>query len=140
MSLNENSEDSGYNCGRLLALIESAQLKHHGGKEPGTTVVDRYYGRASSAPGLVFGSMMAEYQIWRSGIDNRGAAYRIDEAVRDVIDKLGDAFPSTLTIEQQGRFALGYYHQKGKNALDARQHAQASTEPAEQAQHEAAEE
>lgn len=43
--------------------------------------------------------------------DKGGLAYKIENEIATIIDGLGDRFPRSLRIEDQGRFAIGYYHQ-----------------------------
>lgn len=99
-------------CGRLLAVLEDLQ----GTAIPGAkaTLVDRYYGTASVAPASVFGNLMrlAQAHLGKLRKSNEGAHYRLQQELEDVAGRLGGTFPSTLTLIQQGEFALGYYQQR----------------------------
>ena len=35
----------------------------------------------------------------------------LEKDIREIVDGLSDSFPRSLRIEEQGRFAIGYYHQ-----------------------------
>ncbi len=109
--LNENEKNEAYLCGRLLALLEEAQRAALGNIN--STIVDRYFGTASAAPASVFGRLIrgsqAHFQKLRK--KNPGARKNIEDGVEEVMSKL-NRFPKTLTIEDQGLFAMGYYHQR----------------------------
>lgn len=100
----------GYLCGRLLAELEAAQKA---AINPKATIVDRYYGAASSAPATVFGNLMRHNRAHMSTLnrDKRGAFVRIDKNMQEILSGLQE-FPRTLTLKEQAMFALGYYHQK----------------------------
>lgn len=100
-----------YLCGRLLAAMEQAQMAAI--PEIKTTIVDRYYGTASIAPGTVFPTLLknARHHLTKLRQDKAGAYYRIEAAMEGIIRKLTE-FPKTLSLPEQGYFALGYYHQK----------------------------
>lgn len=109
--LNETEERPAYLCGRLIALLEEAQRAALGNVN--STIVDRYFGTASAAPASVFGRLLrgsqAHFQKLRK--NNPGARENIERGVEEVMSKLA-SFPKTLTIEDQGLFAMGYYHQR----------------------------
>ena len=108
-----------YLCGRLLATLERAQrLAVPGAK---ATLVDRYYGTASTAPASVFGSLMNGAQAHLSKLrrDKPGAHHRIQEELEQILAGL-PAFPRTLSLDDQALFALGYYHQRAHGRAQAR--------------------
>jgi CRISPR-associated protein Csd1 len=110
--------DPAYLCGRLLAELEAIQRAALG-YDINATVVDRYYGTASSAPASVFGRLLRGVQPHLSKLrrDKPGLAWRFDERLNEITQHI-TSFPSTLTLNQQGLFALGYYHQR---AADSRE-------------------
>ena len=128
VQLDLNNTEPGYRCGRLLAVLERAQGRAI--KNLNTTIVDRFYGTASTAPGSAFSHLMKGAQAHLSTLkrDNRGAHNAIQAQLEEVMSGL-DTFPKTLTPEQQGLFALGYYHQKAQDRAQARERSQARKEP-----------
>lgn len=100
----------GYLCGRLLAELEAAQKA---AINPKATLVDRYYGAASSAPASVFGNLMRMNRAHMSTLnrDKPGIHVRIDQNMQEILSGLQE-FPRTLNLKEQAMFALGYYHQK----------------------------
>jgi CRISPR-associated protein Csd1 len=130
MALDPENKETGYRLGRLFAVLE--RLQADAINSPNATIVDRYFGAACSTPAVVFPRLMklAQHHAAKS---LRGDYYQ--RQIEDVISGLdaANAFPSTLPIEQQGLFSVGYYHQradmwtskKGDAAIPA-----APTEPA----------
>lgn len=107
----------GYLCGRLLAEMEQAQKM---AVRPKATLVDRYYGAASSSPGAVFGTLLRNLQSHMAKLrkERPGAHVRIDERIQEIMSQLGE-FPKTLNLKEQALFSLGYYHQKAANRAAA---------------------
>ncbi len=110
----------GYLCGRLLAELEAAQYQ---AVRPKATLVDRYYGAASSSPAIVFGNLMRGLQAHMAKLrkDRPGVFYAIDTRIQDIMADLGE-FPKTLNLKEQALFSLGYYHQKAANRASAIEH------------------
>jgi CRISPR-associated protein Csd1 len=109
--LDPTETNPAYVCGRLLATLEDVQYKGVG--DVGANVVDRFYGRASTAPRLVFGQLLALAQNHLGAIDNTGMRINVEKDLQEIIGLLdGPNFPSTLSPEDQGRFAIGFWHQK----------------------------
>lgn len=46
--------------------------------------------------------------------DKPGLAVSFDKQVTELIGRLPEKFPSHLSLEEQGAFILGYYHQTQK--------------------------
>ncbi|MDI5984634.1 type I-C CRISPR-associated protein Cas8c/Csd1 [Halomonas sp. M4R5S39] len=113
VSLDPHSTHPGYLLGRLFAELESAQ-RGALGNEVNATIRDRYYGAASATPASVFPMLLRNVQHHLSNMrkkDKGGLAHKIEGEIGTIIDGLGDRFPRSLRIEEQGRFAIGYYHQ-----------------------------
>ena len=118
------NEDVAYRCGRLLAVIEEVQRTALG--DVNSTVVDRFYGTASTAPISVFSRLIrgAQPHLAKLRRDRRGAYRALDARLQEVLKPV-QSFPSVLDLEQQGLFALGYYHQRADDRRGAREHAAA---------------
>ena len=106
MGLNRESPDPGYRLGRLLAVLE--HLQHQTNKNLNKTIVDRYYGAASTRPVTVFPSLihLAQHHVGKA--KNPGS---FQKEIGEVLDSV-QSFPPHLSLEEQGLFALGYYHQR----------------------------
>jgi CRISPR-associated protein Csd1 len=118
--LDVGSRDAAYNCGRLLAELEALQRAAIPGVK--ATIVDRYYGAASSAPASVFGTLMRGHtaHIGKVRKERPGVGAAIQDRIGEIMVNIGPDFPTTLTMREQAVFALGYYHQRAKNRADAK--------------------
>jgi CRISPR-associated protein Csd1 len=116
--------NSGYLCGRLLAILDKIHQDAHwqsGGTN--TSPANRVYGAASTTPALVFPQLckMVRYHLNKIG---GGWAYCLEHGYTDppfeglaaICAKLrhsaGQEFPKTLSLEDQGRFAIGFYYER----------------------------
>lgn len=109
--LNPESRDPAYLCGRLFAVFDRLQYLALGGVNAG--VVERYYASASTTPALVMGRLFRNAQFHLAKAEG-GVAGNVSKDFEAISCALGDQFPATLDLEGQGRFALGYYHQKAE--------------------------
>ncbi|WP_022654264.1 type I-C CRISPR-associated protein Cas8c/Csd1 [Aquaspirillum serpens] len=112
MSLDKEASNPGYRLGRLFAVLESAQHHALGGKV-NATIRDRYYGAASATPATVFPMLLRNTQNHLSKVrkEKPGLAVTLEKEISEIIDGLPPQFPRSLRLEDQGRFAIGYYHQ-----------------------------
>lgn len=115
------TSDPAYNLGRLLAVFENLQDKYHNYQKKGPGIVERYYGTVSSAPASAFPILcrLARHHLSKVRREDEAAAGGIEKRIIEIMSKfqsssLGKppAFPRVLTLEEQGRFALGFYQQK----------------------------
>lgn len=127
-SLNTETMDPGYLCGRLFSVFDRLQYLALGNLNAG--VVERFYASASTTPALVMGRLFSNAQNHLAKVGG-GAAENVRKDIETISIQLGDHFPPSLDLEGQGRFALGYYHQKAEyRRLAAERREQASnTEP-----------
>ena len=109
MSLDEANGNVGYRLGRLFAVLEKIQEEANPGIN--ATIRDRFYGAASSTPVTVFSTLLKLKNHHLSKLDNRGRAVNLERRIGEIMEGLGD-FPAQLPIADQGRFAIGYYHQR----------------------------
>ena len=125
MGLNEETHDIPYRLGRLFAIIELAQSSALGELNAG--VRDKFYGGASSSPHSTFPLLLDNYRThisalrkgrkakWVKG-DPKKLANWLEGKVGEIIGVF-DAetpFPRHLSLEEQGRFVVGYYQQRFK--------------------------
>jgi CRISPR-associated protein Csd1 len=110
-SLNPKHPSAAYHCGRLLAELEDIQRTALG--KINATIVDRYFGTASSAPASVFGRLLtgAQPHLAKLRKTSEGAYYGAQTRLEETMQPLA-AFPMTLTLKEQALFSLGYYHQR----------------------------
>jgi len=108
MALDESNTNKGYLLGRLFATLERAQASASPGIN--ATIRDRFYGGASSTPVAVFPHLMKLKNHHLAKIENVGARINLEKLIGRILDGLDD-FPVHLDLADQGRFAIGYYHQ-----------------------------
>lgn len=113
VSLDTSVTNQGYLLGRWFAELEGAQ-RGALGKDVNATIRDQYYGSASSNPATTFPTLIRKYQnhISKVSKEKKGLAINIEKKIGEIVDKLPDKLPDTLSLEDQGRFSIGYYHQR----------------------------
>lgn len=109
--LNPEHPNPAYHCGRLLAVL--ARLQRAALGDVGAGVVQRYYTAASQTPGLILGRLAANAKNHLGKLEG-GLAYWFENLIADVMSRIKDTVPRTLTLEEQSLFALGYYQQLAK--------------------------
>ncbi len=120
-----------YLCGRLFAVLEN--LQKTAVPRLAATLIDQFYGIASSAPASIFGKILrgSQAHLGKLRKTRPGVFTAIQQRIEEVVSKL-PAFPPTLTLQEQGLFALGYYHQRAFDSAAARAYCKAKErEPAE---------
>jgi len=106
MALNKEETNTAYKLGRLFATLEKAQQDAIPGAN--TTIKDRYYGSASATPRIVFPQLL---RLAQHHIQKAEYGKTTDKVIEDVMQGL-ETFPAHLSLDEQGLFALGYYHQR----------------------------
>ncbi|UKL14246.1 type I-C CRISPR-associated protein Cas8c/Csd1 [Dissulfurimicrobium hydrothermale] len=109
MSLNESYSHPAYVLGRLFAVLEKAQSKAIG-QNINATIKDRYFTSACASPASVFPTLLRLAHHWTTKAEYGGVS---DRKIQDLLDMLdAKPFPSRLSLDEQGVFVLGYYHQR----------------------------
>ncbi|MDR3703529.1 MAG: type I-C CRISPR-associated protein Cas8c/Csd1 [Candidatus Sulfopaludibacter sp.] len=106
VGLDKENSQPAYRLGRLLAVLERLQGDAQRGLN--RTIVDRYYGAASTRPATVFPALirLAQHHLAKT---NSPGFHQTN--LGEVMDGIRE-FPSTLSLNEQGLFAIGYYHQR----------------------------
>lgn len=110
MALDTENTNQGYLCGRLFAILEKIQEE----AQPGinATIKDRFYGAASSTPVTVFGRLLTLTTHHLSKL-HPGRKTNFEKIIQEVIDGVSsNGMPAHLSLDDQSRFAIGYYHQR----------------------------
>ena len=109
--LDLDNTNPAYRLGRLFAALERIQEAAAGG--PGqlnATIRDRYYGAASSTPVAVFTTLLRLKNAHLKKLTT-GQSVNFEKLLTEILGPVTD-FPAHLSLPDQGRFALGYYHQR----------------------------
>ncbi|MFZ5538951.1 MAG: type I-C CRISPR-associated protein Cas8c/Csd1 [Pseudomonadota bacterium] len=106
--LDPDNPNPAYRLGRAFATLEKIQEE----AQPGinATIRDRYYGAASSTPVAVFTTLLRLKNHHLAKL-SAGRKTQFEKLLGEVLSGVGD-FPAHLNLADQGRFALGYYHQR----------------------------
>jgi len=107
--LDMNNMNPAYRLGRLFAALEKVQEEANPGIN--ATIRERYYGAASSTPVSVFTTLLRLKNHHIAKLENRGRATNFEKLIGEIVGGIDD-FPAHLALPDQGRFAIGYYHQR----------------------------
>lgn len=113
VGLNEETNDVAYVLGRIFAVLEAIQEEANPGLN--STIKDRYFNSAGASPCTVFPILMKLKNSHIRKIERQKEWKKIyfEKLLTDLIGKIS-VYPKRLTLEDQGRFILGYYHQVQK--------------------------
>ena len=116
VSLNNDEKNPAYRLGRLFAIYE--KLQSDAIQKSNVTIKDQFYGSASANPASVFPLLdrKAAHHLatLRKDPARVGWAVRHEQRLAEVFEGFETGFPPTLGLEEQGRFVIGYYHQRAK--------------------------
>ena len=112
MKLNEDTEYMPYVLGRLFAVLEDIQ-RNAINKE---TLKERYFNAASSTPAAVFPQLikLSNSHLRVLAREKKGIQIIKEKELQQLFQKIHDSFPVHLSLEDQGIFMVGYYHQVQK--------------------------
>ncbi|TWT35609.1 CRISPR-associated protein (Cas_Csd1) [Posidoniimonas corsicana] len=108
MSLDPERTEEAYQLGRLFAELEKTQEDALPGIND--TIKDRYFGAASATPGSVFPRIIRMNQHHLGKLEKGARTYH-ERRIQEITGRI-NGFPSHLNLQQQGLFAIGYYHQR----------------------------
>lgn len=109
--LDESNSNTPYLCGRLFAVLE--RLQYHAQGDVNAGIGERFFTSASSTPATAFGRLMklSKQHLSKLKGEKPGLAVNIDKEIQSICAAIV-SFPTTFRLEEQGAFALGYYHQR----------------------------
>ena len=111
VQLNENTTYLPYRLGRLFAVLEALQLKANPGIN--ATIKDRYFNSACATPAVVFPTLIRLAQNHLNKLDG-GIKVYYDKMITGLFNAVEESYPVRLSLQDQGIFQIGYYHQKQK--------------------------
>lgn len=107
--LDKDNTNQGYLCGRLFAVLDKVQedANHI------NSIRERYMNAASSTPATVFATILNLSTHHAENLKNEGSKVYYEKLKQEIISKISaDGFPAHLNLQDQGRFFVGYYHQR----------------------------
>lgn len=113
VGLNENTNERAYVLGRIFAVLEAIQEEVNPGIN--ATIKDRYYNSASTTPASVFPILIRLKNSHIRKMEKQKESMKVyyEKTLTDLFGRI-ENFPIRLSLEEQGSFALGYYHQVQK--------------------------
>lgn len=113
--LDKSNTNPGYLCGRLFAVLEKLQYAANGQD----SIRSGYMNAASSTPSVIYPTLLklSNNHYSKLAKDKKGLANFFDNQKKDILAAIQD-FPDSLSLNDQGRFFLGYYHQKNNKDND----------------------
>ncbi len=133
--LNRNTKNGGYMikeqndpndtspaivCGKIFAVMEGIQRASQG-KDLNAGIRERFFSFASTSPAPAFGRLMklSQNHISKLKHEKPGLAVILDRQLQELCSLINE-FPAIFSLEEQGQFALGYYHQKQQDYDNAK--------------------
>ena len=106
--LDKENKNQGYLCGRLFAVLEKIQEEANGQH----SIRERYMNSASATPAMVFPTILNLSSHHAEKLTEGRNVY-FEKLKQEIVDKISaDGFPTHLDLQDQGRFFVGYYHQR----------------------------
>lgn len=109
LALDYENKTQAYLCGCLFAVLEKLQ-QAASNNSLNRTIKDAYFSSAASKPALVFPNLLKLAQNHLKKLDEKGNVY-FSKLMQEIVFPIENKFPETLTLQQQGEFIIGYYHQ-----------------------------
>lgn len=109
VSLDSTNCNAGYRLGRLFAVLEKTQEEANPGIN--STIRERFYGSASATPLIVFPTLIKLKNHHIARLENLGRKVNLERLIGEIMEGVSN-FPAHLSLPDQGRFAVGYYHQR----------------------------
>jgi len=111
--LDKTYDNMGYVLGRLFAVLERIQEQAQG-RGLNKTIRDTYFGAATSSPLVTFNRLNQLSVHHLAKIRNSGkSTVWLEQLKQEVFGHFPpQGIPSILSLDDQGRFAIGYYHQR----------------------------
>lgn len=107
--LDKNNTNPGYLCGRLFAVLDRIQEDANNI----SSIRERYMNAASATPATVFATILNLSTHHMEKLANDGKKVFYEKIKQEIIDKIpSSGFPTHLDLQDQGRFFVGYYHQR----------------------------
>lgn len=111
VSLDRDDPNPAYRLGRLFAVLENVQRAALGSKV-NATIRDKFFSSASATPASIFPVLMRNATNHLASLRRNGGNAWAEIEIAQILETFGSGLPRSLRIEDQGRFVIGYYHQR----------------------------
>ena len=111
VALDPDDIDPSYRLGRLFAVLENLQKT---AVNTNRTIRDSYWSAASSMPATIFPHLLdlAVVHLMKIKQNRIALALWFERRIGEIAAALPTSLPTLMTLEMQGRFAIGYWHQR----------------------------
>ena len=107
--LDKENKNQGYLCGRLFAVLDKIQEEAYKDQH---SIRERYMNAASATPSAVFATILNLSSHHSEKLNDKRNVF-FEKLKQEIIEKLdANGFPAHLDLQDQGRFFVGYYHQR----------------------------
>ena len=107
--IDKDNQNQGYLCGRLFATLEYLQERSNNGN---STIRSRYMNAASATPATVFPTLL-NLSVHHTDKLAKNSQVFFEQIKSEILDKIpSEGFAAHLDLNDQGRFMVGYYHQR----------------------------
>lgn len=107
--LDKDNTNQGYLCGRLFAVLDKIQEEANSQH----SIRERYMNSASSTPAAVFSTILNLSNHHIENLKSEGRKVYFEKLKQEIVSKIdADGFKTQLDLQDQGRFFIGYYHQR----------------------------
>jgi len=107
--MDKDNTNQGYLCGRLFAVLDKIQEEANNQH----SIRERYMNSASSTPAAVFSTILNLSNHHFDNLKNEGRKIYFEKLKQEIISKIdAEGFKPQLDLQDQGRFFIGYYHQR----------------------------
>lgn len=134
MNINKESDYVPYVLGRMFSVYE--QIQEAANPKINTTIKDRYFNSACATPAYIFPVLgdLSQAHLRKLKRINPGALVNLTKELESLAARVGEHYPSRLTIQEQGAFQLGYYwedrekYERARKAAEAKANAKIASE------------
>lgn len=111
VKLQEDTTYQPYVLGRIFAVLERIQTSE---KELNATIRDRYFNSACATPAMIFPILIKLSNNHQKSMKNEKERDKYVKLLEKLYAKIDEEYPNHLSLQDQGIFQIGYYHQKQK--------------------------
>lgn len=113
MESNDDCKDVPYILGKLFCVLEEVQWEASNRKIK-TTIRDSYFNSACATPAMIFPVLLKlkNSHMKKLERDKIGLKVDLEKKIACLMEKLPPKLPERLTLQEQGEFNIGYYHQQ----------------------------
>ena len=111
-----NHPEPAYHCGAAMAVY--GEIQHKAMPDVNVNMAQRFYASCIQTPALVLGRLSHMSIHHLAKIESKFYQNLYRELLEQVHTAIGPAIPTTLNLEKQSYFALGYYQMYAKMRAD----------------------